>query len=473
MRLVDAAVAENVSANASGAANATPVDPRLSWGEFSAHEEEVFGDRIAFITISPEPKDANGTDPQLTFDCRATEPPGGLTGAAREEGVLLVHGFAEFSYVYDGLLVALAEEVGVRALACNMRGYSRGARPAAADAYAPELLIDDMRALADAHGLRRLHLIGHDVGATLCWVALGTAEWAAERVLSFTSLSAPHPAALGPALYGPSADLAQQVAAQRLTVLSEPGAASAAGDSLFTALVTQAPPTIDPHYGGWATATQFQHALDWYSNGGLYASAAAAAAGSAAPPPARAWLPLPPKMGVDQLIGAGASSDTVVMRMLFDGDPNDGAPAGATVPNVSVPTLFVCGKDDSDTLCTRAIALETGRRCLGSYESLRVPRCNQSLPAGCETAGANAVVERAVVAHIRRFRELRGGVDAPADGAEPPSPLLEGGLSPEHDFAYGATEKGLSQRRGRRPHRLRQRGRRAPAQAAQAAQAAP
>jgi pimeloyl-ACP methyl ester carboxylesterase len=55
----------------------------------------------------------------------------------------------------------------------------------------PELA-KDVQALIDASGAERVHLVGHDAGATVAWVV---ADEAPERVASLTTLSVPHPAA--------------------------------------------------------------------------------------------------------------------------------------------------------------------------------------------------------------------------------------------------------------------------------------
>ncbi len=51
-----------------------------------------------------------------------------------------------------------------------------------------------MFAIADAVGFRRFHLVGHDWGAIVGWAAAGRDR---DRVLSYASLSIPHPGAIG------------------------------------------------------------------------------------------------------------------------------------------------------------------------------------------------------------------------------------------------------------------------------------
>ena len=74
------------------------------------------GGAIACGTIA-----ANG----LVFSCRTAGPANGT-------GVLLLHGFPEWSAMYAGLMETLAAK-GYRSVACNQRGYSPtpapGSRP--------------------------------------------------------------------------------------------------------------------------------------------------------------------------------------------------------------------------------------------------------------------------------------------------------------------------------------------------------
>jgi pimeloyl-ACP methyl ester carboxylesterase len=175
----------------------------------------------------------------------------GNPGAA----VLMLHGFPETSIMWEPLLEAAAAR-GMRAVAFDQRGYSPGARPESLSSYALRELVDDARAVADALGFDRFHLVGHDWGSMVGW-ALAASEPA--RVRSFASLSIPHPGAIvaergdaGPPLYirifrlpgvaetllglngfwglqrGVYSEMPPDVLAEYLAVFSEPGALTAA-----------------------------------------------------------------------------------------------------------------------------------------------------------------------------------------------------------------------------------------------------
>jgi pimeloyl-ACP methyl ester carboxylesterase len=125
----------------------------------------------------------------LRFDVRDHRP---AVPAPGEPVAVLLHGFPQDASAYDavaGLLVA----AGVRALAPDQRGYSPGARPPGRRAYAVEELVADVRALLDAAGVARAHVVGHDWGGAVAWAF---AHRHPDRTASLTALGTPHPAAM-------------------------------------------------------------------------------------------------------------------------------------------------------------------------------------------------------------------------------------------------------------------------------------
>lgn len=107
------------------------------------------------------------------------------------ETVILLHGFPETSASWDGV-APIVSASGFRTLAPDQRGYSPGARPEGRAAYRSDELVADVLALADAAGAQRFHVVGHDWGASVAWT---TAALHADRVLSLTAVSVPHPQA--------------------------------------------------------------------------------------------------------------------------------------------------------------------------------------------------------------------------------------------------------------------------------------
>jgi pimeloyl-ACP methyl ester carboxylesterase len=121
----------------------------------------------------------------LTFDVTDTGPPGGRV-------VIALHGFPEDRHCWSGLAHSLAD-AGFRVLAADQRGYSPGARPEGRRSYTVDKLTGDVLALADAAGVERFDLIGHDWGGAVAWDAAARHP---DRVRSVTVLSTPHPQAM-------------------------------------------------------------------------------------------------------------------------------------------------------------------------------------------------------------------------------------------------------------------------------------
>ncbi|MEU8528689.1 MULTISPECIES: alpha/beta fold hydrolase [Streptomyces] len=107
--------------------------------------------------------------------------------------VVLLHGFPQTSRSWDRL-APLLHAAGYRTLAPDQRGYSPRARPRGRFAYRLSALVDDVLALVEAAGLgdRKVHVVGHDWGASVAW-SLAAAR--PDVVATVTALSVPHPAA--------------------------------------------------------------------------------------------------------------------------------------------------------------------------------------------------------------------------------------------------------------------------------------
>jgi pimeloyl-ACP methyl ester carboxylesterase len=125
----------------------------------------------------------------LTFDVTDRGPTDGRV-------VIALHGFPEDRFCWDGVTGVL-NEAGYRVLAPDQRGYSPGARPLDRRAYVISRLGRDVLALADAAGVDRFDVVGHDWGGFVAW---DLAARYPERVRTVTSLSTPHPRAAADAM---------------------------------------------------------------------------------------------------------------------------------------------------------------------------------------------------------------------------------------------------------------------------------
>jgi pimeloyl-ACP methyl ester carboxylesterase len=112
-------------------------------------------------------------------------------GPADGPVVVLLHGFPEQHTMWQSIIPRLTAQ-GYRCLAPRQRGYSPRARPPRRRDYRVEELADDVRALIDASGAQRVHLVGHDWGATVAW---RVAQLFPDRLLTVTPMSVPHPGA--------------------------------------------------------------------------------------------------------------------------------------------------------------------------------------------------------------------------------------------------------------------------------------
>ena len=104
--------------------------------------------------------------------------------------VLCLHGFPESSVSWRHQIDPIAR-AGYRVWAPDLRGYGGTSRPTGIAAYAIETLVDDVTALVDAAGHRRVILVGHDWGGVIAW---HYAMRQPDRLTALAVLNAPHPA---------------------------------------------------------------------------------------------------------------------------------------------------------------------------------------------------------------------------------------------------------------------------------------
>ncbi|MEM8976964.1 MAG: alpha/beta hydrolase [Pseudomonadota bacterium] len=97
----------------------------------------------------------------------------GLTFEVAQAGqgehlALCLHGFPELHYSWRHQMPVLAE-LGYKVWAPNLRGYGGTDRPTGTDAYRLRTLAQDVAALIDASGAKKVTLIAHDWGAIIAW----------------------------------------------------------------------------------------------------------------------------------------------------------------------------------------------------------------------------------------------------------------------------------------------------------------
>ncbi|ALE82430.1 hypothetical protein XF36_04140 [Pseudonocardia sp. HH130629-09] len=108
--------------------------------------------------------------------------------------VLLLHGWPDRAALWSHQAAALAG-AGYRVVAPDLRGFGDSDRPAEVEHYPMRALVADVLGVADALGIDRFALAGHDWGASLGWAV----TLASPRVTRYTAFSVGHPAAFATA----------------------------------------------------------------------------------------------------------------------------------------------------------------------------------------------------------------------------------------------------------------------------------
>jgi pimeloyl-ACP methyl ester carboxylesterase len=132
----------------------------------------------------------------LEFDCI-------VAGDEQYELVIFLHGFPETSFMWREIIKKTAN-LGFYCVAPNMRGYSKNACPNGVENYAIKHLREDITNIANYLNKTNFHLVAHDWGAAIGWNLVYNNQ---QRIISYTALSIPHNTAFGTAM---KADKVQQ-----------------------------------------------------------------------------------------------------------------------------------------------------------------------------------------------------------------------------------------------------------------------
>ena len=190
-----------------------------------------------------------------------------LSGPADAPPVILLHGFPESHRTWRGLAPLLEDRF--RLVMPDQRGFAGSDRPAEVEAYRTDLLVDDIFALAQALGIERFALVGHDWGGAISWPAALRGDPRLERL---AIINAPHPVIFQKSVIE---DASQRAASQYITAFRTPGfekAAEAMGwenlfDKSFSGHVDLAiiPPEERAQYvAEWSQPGGFAAMLNWY-----------------------------------------------------------------------------------------------------------------------------------------------------------------------------------------------------------------
>jgi len=111
--------------------------------------------------------------------------------------LIFLHGFPESHRTWRHQIAHFKDRY--RCIAPDQRGYRGSSKPQDVSAYTPSKLIGDIFLLADALGIAKFTIVGHDWGGAIAWgVALGGQHMRVERAVI---ANAPHPSIFQKLLY--------------------------------------------------------------------------------------------------------------------------------------------------------------------------------------------------------------------------------------------------------------------------------
>jgi pimeloyl-ACP methyl ester carboxylesterase len=157
----------------------------------------------------------------IALSCRAA-------GPVQAPRVLLLHGFPEAAFVWDGVMQALAPHA--RCLAPNLRGFEKSSAPQEVEAYRARHLMQDIEALILQTGGPVDLLVAHDWGGAVAWNLAAMRPELMKRLLIINS---PHPATFLRELRN---NPAQQSASDYMNFLCRPDAETLLAENDFARL---------------------------------------------------------------------------------------------------------------------------------------------------------------------------------------------------------------------------------------------
>ena len=239
-----------------------------------------------------------------------------LGGPEDGEPIVLLHGFPESHRTWRAVLPELAREF--RVIAPDQRGFGASDKPEGVEAYKTDRILEDLTALADALGLQRFTLVGHDWGGAVAWLA---ALKHPDRLARLVIVNAPHPLVFQKSLID---DPAQRAASQYINAfrnpLMEAGIAAMGLETFFEksfgshADISLLSDEERRHYlDDWAQPGALTAMLNWYRASEIVVPKP----GEEAHAPAWTWAPFP-KITVPTLV-LWALRDTALLPVQLEG----------------------------------------------------------------------------------------------------------------------------------------------------------
>ncbi len=134
--------------------------------------------------------------------------------------VILLHGFPESHRTWAALSALLSDRF--RLIMPDLRGFGQSDRPQDVAAYATDSLVADLYALADALGVDRFALVGHDWGGAVAWAAAlrEARDSSPGRISRLAIINSPYPAIFQRSIIE---NPAQRSASQYISAFRDPG----------------------------------------------------------------------------------------------------------------------------------------------------------------------------------------------------------------------------------------------------------
>ncbi|MDL2352194.1 MAG: alpha/beta hydrolase [Pseudomonadota bacterium] len=130
--------------------------------------------------------------------------------------LIFLHGFPDSHRTWRHQIAHLSGSF--RCVAPDQRGYRGSSKPTGVENYTPDKLIGDVFQLADALGIDKFTIIGHDWGGALAWGVAITGQYSG-RVTRAVIANAPHPVLFPELLY---TNRVQRQASQYFRIFRDP-----------------------------------------------------------------------------------------------------------------------------------------------------------------------------------------------------------------------------------------------------------
>lgn len=259
-----------------------------------------------------------------------------LAGPVDAPPVVFLHGFPESHRTWRGMEPLLGD---FRLIMPDQRGFGGSDRPEGVEHYRTDRIVDDLFALADALGLERFALVGHDWGGAVAWAAAIRGD---PRLSRLAIANAPHPVVFQKSLIE---DSGQRAASQYVTAFRTPGFEAAVEAMGWEAFFDK---SFSPHVGLAAIPAEerARYIADWSRPGALTAMLNWYRASRLLVPRPGVTVPIP-----DWLLGA--------------------------FPSIRIPTLVVWGMRDKALL---PVQLEGLDRLVDYLTIVRVEDAGHFLP---------------------------------------------------------------------------------------------